>query len=315
MPPPSATAREARLPDHRLVRRCRSRSGARDDAPGDRARRAARVRQRLGAPPAPAVRHLLARRRAGRRHAADPAHRAGHGRHPARLGEPAAAGRGPRDRRRAVRRPAQPGRQRRAADALRRGPRRALPRHRRHRGLQLRARAAAAAVRRGRAGEPVPRPGRHRGLLRPGRAALPRPARPDVVRRGQPAVGAVGGGERAELPVEQRRAGRGVGGLRRDPAVAPGDVPGAPPGGRGGPRVAGARRDPDRRRDGGAAGEVRGVRRGPHPADRDAAGASADDVRPGHHGHGRPDRRDALRGPGVPAGPGGRVRAAVQLRP
>ena len=105
------------------------------------------------------------------------------------------------------------------------------------------------------------------------------------------------GRERAELPVEQRRAGRGVGGLRRDPAVAPGDVPGAPPGGRGGPRVAGARRDPDRRRDAGAAGEVRGVRRGPHPADRDAAGPGADDVRPRHRGHVRPDRRGALRGP------------------
>ncbi len=47
----------------------------------------------------------------------------------------------------------------------------------------------------GRAGEPVPRPGRHRGLLRPDRAALPRPARPHVVRRGQPPVGAVGRGE------------------------------------------------------------------------------------------------------------------------
>ena len=106
------------------------------------------------------------------------------------------------------------------------------------------------------------------------------------------------GARRAELPVEQRRAGRGVGGLRRDPALATGDLPGAPPRGRGGPRVAGARRDPDRRRDSRAAGEVRGVRRGPHPADGDAAGACADDVRPGHHGHGRPDRRDALRGPG-----------------
>ena len=74
-----------------------------------------------------------------------------------------------------------------------------------------------------------------------------------------------------------------------------------PAGGRG-PRVAGARRDPDRQRDAGAAGEVRGVRRGPHPADRDAAGAGADDVRPGHHGHVRRDRRGALRARGVPGG-------------
>ena len=38
---------------------------------------------------------------------------------------------------------------------------------------------------------------------------------------GEPAVGAVGRGARHELPDQQRRAGRGVGGLRRDPALAP----------------------------------------------------------------------------------------------
>ena len=90
---------------------------------------------------------------------------------------------------------------------------------------------------------------------------------------GKPAVGAVGRGERPELPVEQRRAGRAVGGLRGDPAVAPGDVPGAPPGRRRGPRLAGPGGDPHRQRDARAGGEVRGVRAGPHAADGDAAGA------------------------------------------
>ena len=125
---------------------------------------------------------------------------------------------------------------------------------------------AAAALRRGRAGQPVPRHRRDRGVLRAHRTALPRPARPHVVRRGKPAVGAVGRGERPELPVEQRRAGRAVGGLRGDPAVAPGDVPGAPPGRRRGPRLAGPGGDPDRQRDARAA--RRSTRRTRRPARR-----------------------------------------------
>ena len=150
--------------------------GPRDHAGDHRARRAARLRQRLGAPPAPAVRHLLAGRRPGRRLAAHQPHRAGHRRHPARLGEPAAAGRGPRHRRHPVRRPAQPRRQRRPADALRRRQGRALPRHRRRRGLQLRAGRAAARLRARRAGHHLQRHRGLRGVLRPRPAALARPA-------------------------------------------------------------------------------------------------------------------------------------------
>ena len=147
-----------------------------------------------------------------------------------------------------------------------------------------------------RAGQPVPRHRGDRGVLRPGRAALPRPARPHVVRRGQPAVGAVGRGERAELPVQQRRAGRAVGGLRRDPAVAPGDVPGAPPRRRRGPRLAGAGRDPHRQRD--AASRRRSTRRTSQartPRTATPQGPGADDVRPRPGGHVRPDRRGAVR--------------------
>ena len=126
-----------------------------DPAPGTRPRcEVIELGERLGfdsawrAAPAPAVRHLLAGRRPRRRDPAHPPDRARHRRHPARLGEPAAAGRGPRHRRRPVRRPAQPRRQRRPADALGRRQGRALPGHRRRRGLQLRAGRAAAAARR-----------------------------------------------------------------------------------------------------------------------------------------------------------------------
>ena len=148
--------------------------GPRVHAPGDRARRAARLRQRLGAAPASAVRHLLAGRRAGRRLPAHPPDRAGHGGHPAGLGEPAAAGRGPGDRRPAVRRPAQPGHQRRAADALGRREGRALPGHRRA------SRTSATSGSSGCCGwSAASRPATfegtvgHRGVLRPGRSRTP----------------------------------------------------------------------------------------------------------------------------------------------
>ena len=162
----------------------------RDHARGHRARRAARLRQRLGPPPAPAVRHLLAGRGPRRRHAAHQPDRARHRRHPARLGEPAAAGRGPRHRRRALRRPAQPRRQRRPADALGRRQGRALPGHRRRRGLQLRAGRAAAAARRA-ASRPAPSAGTE-GIeefsdrVQPHSPGLRAPA---LVRRRQPALG------------------------------------------------------------------------------------------------------------------------------
>ena len=57
-------------------------------------------------------------------------HRPRHGRHPPGLGEPAAAGRRSGHGRHLVRRPPQPRCQRRAADALRPGQARALPRYR-----------------------------------------------------------------------------------------------------------------------------------------------------------------------------------------
>ena len=127
----------------------------------------------------------------------------------------------------------------------------------------------------------------HRGVLRPRRAALPRPARPHVVRRGEPALGAVGRRERHELPVQQRRAGRGEsGGLRRRSSASHIETFRAHhPAGAAARVVAGAGRDPHRQRDARAAGEVRGVRRGPHAADRDAAGARPDAVRPRPGGH------------------------------
>ena len=94
------------------------------------------------------------------------------------------------------------------------------------RGLQLRAGRAAAAVGPRRVGQPTfQRHGGHRGVLRPGPAALPRPGRPALVRRRQPALGPVGRRARHELPDQQRRPGRGVRGLRRDPALAHPGVP------------------------------------------------------------------------------------------
>ena len=174
---------EAWVPDHRAVRRPGSRARAPGDAGDDRARRAARLRRRLGALPAPAVRDLLPRRRARRRGAAHVADRARHGGDPARLGEPAAARRGPGDRGHPVRRAAQPGVQRRAADELGAGARGALSRYRGRRGLLLRAGVPAAAVR-GRGDRRVAARGhRVRAVLFAGRAALARAAVPDVVRR------------------------------------------------------------------------------------------------------------------------------------
>ena len=148
--------------------------------------------------------------------------RARHGGHPARLGEPAAAGRGPGDGRRAVRRAAQPGGQRRPADALGRRQGRALPGHRRRRGLRLRAGArGCCGWSRGEPASDVRRArGRRRGVLRPGAAALARAARPASGTAARSLrLGAVGRRARHELPDQQRGEGRGVDdGLRRDPA-------------------------------------------------------------------------------------------------
>ena len=122
---------------------------------------------------------------------------------------------------------------------------------------------AAAARRPRRAGHRLPRDGGHRGVLRPGAAALARARVPRLVRRRQPALGAVGRRARTQPPHQQRRQGRGVGGLRRRCSSRRS----APfrehhPYGYRGPGVPGARGDPDRLRVGRAAGDVRGVRGG-----------------------------------------------------
>ena len=67
----------------------------------------------------------------------------------------------------------------------------------------------AAGPDRGRAGQHVPgRPG-HRAVLQPGRAALARAAQPDLVRRRQHGLGALGRRAPDELPDQQRGPGRG----------------------------------------------------------------------------------------------------------
>ena len=151
--------------------------GPRVHARDDRARRAAGLRQRVAARPAPAARDLLAGRRARRGLAAHLADRPRDGRHPARLGEPAAARRGPRDRRRAVRRTAQPGRQRRAADgAGTTSAARSTPTPPTSRTSATPASSGCSAFLVRRAGQHVLGHARHRGLLRPGAAAGARSA-------------------------------------------------------------------------------------------------------------------------------------------
>ena len=218
-------AGEARFPHHRAIRRAGPRAGASGHARGDRARRAARLRLGVAALPASAVRRLLPDRDARGRNPAHLENRARHGRDPARLGEPAPAGRGPGDRRRALRRPAQPGVQRRAADALGRRAGGAVSRHGRRRGLQLHAGRAAAWVRRRGARVHVRRGRRLRAVLLAGAAALPRAAVPDVVRRRVAGIGPMGGRERGELPDLVGGAGGGGRRLRVDSAVP---YPGVP---------------------------------------------------------------------------------------
>ena len=207
-----------------------------------------------------------------------------------------------------------PGRQRRPADALGRRQGRALPRHGRRRGLQLRAGRAAAARGARRAGQRLQRDGRHRGVLRPGPAALRRPRRSPLVRRRQPPLGPVGRRARDELPDQQRRQGGGVRGLRRDPALAHPAVPRPPPRRRSRAGLAGTGRDPDRHGLERPGREVRAVRRVAARPHRHAPGPGADDVRARPGRHLRPDRRAAPRPRGLPRGRRGRLRAPVLLR-
>ncbi len=101
-------------------------------------------------------------------------------------------------------------------------------------------------------------------------AVLRRIGRPHVVRRSEPALGPVGGRERDELPDQQRRPGRAVGGLRRGPALAYPDLPRPSPRWRAGARVTRPGRHSDRLGDRGPAGEVRAVRAGAHARARPA---------------------------------------------
>ena len=101
---------------------------------------------------------------------------------------------------------------------------------------------------RGEAVSPFHGTGRHRGILRPRAAALTRTGQSPLVRRRQSALGRVGGGQRDELPDQQRGQGRRVGGLRGDPAVPHPEVPGASPEWAGRPGFAGTGRRPDRQR-------------------------------------------------------------------
>ena len=162
----------------------------------------------------------------------------------------------------------------------------------RRRGLQLRAGIPAAAT-----WSAASRPARSSGtegfeqFSRPGPAALARAAGADVVRRRQPGLGALGGRARHELPDQQRGPGRGVNGLRRDPAVSDPGVPRPPIRTGQRPGVAGAGRDPDRQRD--RAHSAPSTRPTSRPARRarPAPGAGADDVRP------RPARDPRRRSP------------------
>ena len=286
------------------------------DAGDHRARRAARLRQRLGPAPAPAVRHLLAGRRAGRRVPAHQPHRAGHRGHPAGLGEPAAAGRGPGHGRPAVRRPAQPGGQRRPADALRpTSRRRSTPTPPTSRTSATSGSSGCCGFVRG---EPATDFSGVEGIevfsdrVQPHSPGL---GRPHVVRRRQPALGPVGRRARDELPDQQRRQGRGVGGLRRDPALAHRDLPRPPPATErppGSPRDWWSSRPTPPRRSSGRSTRRTRSRGTPRTATPQGPARMMFARRPGRHVS--RDRRAAVRPRRVPRDRRGGVRAAVQLR-
>ena len=160
---------------------------------------------------------------------------------------------------------------------------------------------------------------RHRGLrgvLRPGAAALPGPARPPLVRRRRPALGPVGRRARHELPDQQRRAGRGV--ARTSPrSSSPTSTPSAPPTPTaprpGCPRAWSSSR-PTR-----ATAEQREkyaayvAARTPRTAAPQGPARMMFAPRPDRHLE--RDRRTALRARRLPRGRRGRVRPAVHLRP
>ena len=123
-------------------------------------------------------------------------------------------------------------------------------------------------------------------------AALARPGRPALVRRRQPPLGPVGRRARDELPDQQRRQGRGVRGLRRDPALAhPARSASTTPTARrpASRRVSSSSRPTRASRDQRAKYAAYAESR--LAADRHAAGSGADDVRP------RPGRHVGRRSP------------------
>ena len=243
----------------------RPRRRARVDAGGHRARRAARLRQRLGAAPAPAVRHLLAGRRPRRGLAA---HHAG-------------SSSAPRSSRSAGRtRCGWPRTWPPSTSSPAAGSTPASASARRCTGTTSRPRSTPTP--------PTSRTSATSGCerllrVRPRRAgdatsAAPRASRSSPTgssrtRPGcggrlwyggaQPAVGAVGRRARDELPDQQRGQGRGVRGLRRDPALAHPRLPRAPPRRRRARVSQGLVVIPTDSATAGAAREVRGVRRRP----------------------------------------------------
>ncbi len=247
--------------------------------------------------PAPAVRDLVAGRRARRRVAADVADRARDGGDPAGLGEPAAAGRGPGDRGHPVRRAAQPGVQRRAAEELGRRARGALPR------IPRTARTSPTSGCRGCcgfvAGETARRCPRHRGV----RAVLLAGAS-----RTRPGCGRGCGTAAASLASAKWAGENGVNFLIviRGKAEESEDFASvqlshirtfrdAHPAGAAARVSQGLVVIPTDSASPGAAGEVRGVRGGADAAHRRADRPGADDVRARHPRAIGADRRGAVR--------------------
>ena len=161
----------------------------------------------------------------------------------------------------------------------------------------------------------------HRDLLRAGRAALPRPRRPGLVRRGEPALGAWAGAAGPQPADQQRRQGRGGpedprrrrARLRRHPARPGPRLPRGAPAARapGSPRAWSSSPPTARATTRSAATRSTprpGCRAPAHP--RGPAGCCS----PPTSWVPPTARRPAARARGVPRGRRGRLRAAVHLR-
>ena len=276
------TVAQARIPDHRPVRRRESGTRARGDTRGDRARRGTRIRQRLAALPPPAARHLVPGRDHGGGQPAHVAHRTRHRRHPARAGEPVPTGRGPGHRRHPVRRPDQPGRIGGHANALRPLQGGAVSRHPRRRGLLQGAGAATPARSSRRTGQRLRGHRRHRAVHRPHPAAFARAGRQGLVRRRHD-IGEVGGRAGHQLPDQLRGQHRGHPSprrLRHHPGPEHRRLSRQPSAPRKGPCVTGFGRHPHRHRDRRADPSIPRVRGEPVRADQGPAGSARHVVLP-----------------------------------